>query len=166
MWIHGYGFSEDSKNEVTVLRHSFEDGSVQVLAGEERWFKRGGKEAICTKLEKPLLAERRFLSHNLSPQEVLQTSTPGAMWPHFKWQWELTARSVMQLYKPLVNINFCFPHQQLGTDAASWMKGETPSKLCTVQLPCFFKSSEHVSVRAVYSPFHFFLFLSFLTFIR
>ena len=31
--------------------HSFEDNNVNILAEEDRWFERGGKESICVKLE-------------------------------------------------------------------------------------------------------------------
>ena len=46
--------------------HSFEDSNVQVLAREERWFERGVKEAIFTRLEKPSLNRGGGLRHNLS----------------------------------------------------------------------------------------------------
>ena len=46
--------------------HSFEDSNVHVLAREERWFERGVKEAIYTKLEKPSLNRGGGLRHNLS----------------------------------------------------------------------------------------------------
>jgi len=43
--------------------HSFEDGNVNILAREERWFERGEKEAIFIHLEKPSLNRGGGLRH-------------------------------------------------------------------------------------------------------
>jgi len=43
--------------------HSLEDSNVHILDREDRWFKRGVKEAIYAKLEKPTL--NRFFRYHL-----------------------------------------------------------------------------------------------------